>query len=111
MKRIMSFIGLFLNAIADFLYAPIIRYHMREVALKFPYLPGQVWLLPMLGEVKITMVTDDHITYKVIAEGEETTYFCKRREFAMYAKDLREFEEEKANKVIEFNLVHKKEDK
>jgi hypothetical protein len=86
---------------------------MREVALKFPYLPGQVWLLPMLGEVKITMVTDDHITYRVLSEGEEgelTTYFCKRREFAVYAKDLKEFEEEKPNKVIEFNLVQKKED-
>jgi len=93
--------------VADFLYAPIMRYHMREVALKFPYFPGQVWFLPHLGEVKIVGVTDDHINYTVLDSADETNYFCKRRDFAVFAHDPNELKKN----VVSFNLIKNKEER
>ena len=105
--RIFSFVGLVLNALADFLYTPIVRVYLREAAMKFPHLPGQCWFLPMLGEVRITGVTDYHITYVVLSDEEERSYVCKRTDFARLA----EIPQETRDNVVEFNIIHGKEDK
>lgn len=106
MMRIFAFFSLILSMLADFLYAPIVRAYMRETAMKFPHLPGQLWQLPMIGEVRITGVTDYHITYKITTDEEETSYSCKRTDFARLATSG----QESKDNVIKFNVHRGKED-
>lgn len=105
--RLLRIIGTFLGIVADFLYAPVIRYYMREVAIRTPHFPGQRWWLPLLGEVVITGVTDYHVNYKVTAEEDGETYVCSRRDFGIHAK-LQEDIEPNDN-VINLSLIHNKE--
>ena len=107
MRRLISVIEVILHLVADFLYAPILRAHLREVAMKIPFLPGQMWVLPRLGKVRIVGVTDYNVNYKLVdLEDDENTYTVSRKDFGLNCRGLEESsnDSQPSGKIIPLNF-------
>lgn len=106
MKRFLSIIELLFNYFADFLYAPLVRAHIREVALKAPLFPGQIWSLPNLGRIRIMSVSDTVVEYTLMNYDDDTFYICKRSDFFVHARDELEHTDQKNEKfkLLQFPL-------
>ena len=74
----------------DFLYSPLVRAYLREVAIRTPVLPGQIWNLPGIGEVKVTGVTDFHVSYRIEGDSFSDDYMCPRKDFVIHSIRERE---------------------
>ena len=72
-----------LRTVFDVIVSPFIRSYLRQVALRTPIFPGQVWTLPMVGEVLIVGATEDTISYL----SGESIYSTQRTEFVKYCQD------------------------
>lgn len=110
MKRLLDVITTICHLVADFLYAPILRSHLREVALKQPYFPGQIWRLPNLGRVRIKGVTDFHVNYSLMEdEFDDEVYTVSRKDFLVFSRSLEDPINEQNGTVIPFNFDRKRE--
>ena len=110
MRRLIDTVTVLCHMVADFLYAPLIRAHLREVALKSPYFPGQVWCLPYLGRVRIKGVTDFHVDYSLIDdETNDEVYTVSRKEFLVFSREVEDTSDEQNGTVIPFNFNRKRE--
>jgi len=112
MRRILDSISVILNLIADFIYAPLFRAHLREVALKAPLFPGQIWLLPRLGRVRVIGVTDSSVNYELLdAHDDENLYTSTRKDFFINCRGTEEpVEDNNMNgTIIPFNFSRKNE--
>jgi hypothetical protein len=107
--RLLQYFYLIGSLIMDFLWAPLWRIHIREVVLRVPVLPGQIWNLPGLGDVRVTWVTDDHVKYRVETDVLGDEYTCRRRDFVIHSiKDEEvKIHPPKLGLVIPFNLKDK----
>jgi len=101
MTKLIFVIRAIAGMIADFLYAPLIRAHLREIALKAPLFPGQVWFLPMLGRVRILTVSDTIVGYRAI-DADDELYHCSRRDFVILGKT--ELDDDRPAQVIPFKI-------
>ena len=72
-----------LRAIFDVVASPFVRSYLRQVALRTPIFPGQVWFLPMIGDVLIVGATDETVSYLC----GESIYSTQRAEFVKYCQD------------------------
>ena len=105
MQKLIFVINSILGLIADFLYAPLVRAHLREVALKAPLLPGQNWVLPHLGWVRVTTVGDHYVSYRVI-EGDDEILTCSRKDFVILCRS--EQDSDSSGQVIPFKIYTNK---
>jgi hypothetical protein len=107
--RLLQYFYLIGSLIMDFLWAPLWRIHIREVVLRVPVLPGQIWRLPGLGEVRVTWVTDHHVKYKVESDPFGEEYTARRRDFVIHSMKEEEvrLDPPKLGLVIPFNLKDK----
>ncbi len=103
----MSYIRVLVSSILDFLYMPLVRAHIREMALRVPLFPGQLWYLPMLGTVRIKSATDYTVTYIVLDEDGDENYVTKRSEFFKFA---RPHESDSQAHVIPFTVFNKEDE-
>jgi|688.fasta_scaffold331245_2 hypothetical protein len=106
MNKLILVINTIASMIADFLYAPIIRAHLRNVSLKVPLFPGQFWFLPHLGQVKIMSVSDTHVSYQAI-DTDDDVYHCSRRDFTTFGQSSPDSD---SGQVIPFKVHTKKEE-
>lgn len=88
--------------ILDFLYAPFVRAHIREILLSRPIFPGQIWDLPDLGQVKITSVNKSIVCYSI----EDDSYECSRKDFIIHASISKN---KSCCQIVEFNNHREKE--
>ena len=107
MMKLINVVSAMLSVIADFLWSPLIRAHIREVALRSPLFPGQFWTLPMLGLVQIKSVTDFHVTYTIESDSDEEEHTCRRSDFVIHAQVPVHDEPEHPGKVIQLNILTK----
>jgi len=109
-RKLFDVIAIVCHMLADFLYAPILRAHLREVALKAPYFPGQIWYLPRLGKVRVKGVTDFHVNYALLDdESSDEIYTVSRKDFLSFARDAEEPNNEQNGTIIPFNFNRKRE--
>ena len=110
MRKLFDTITLLCHMFADFLYAPLIRAHLREIAMKAPYFPGQIWYLPRLGRVRIKGVTDFHVNYSLMDdESNDDVYTVSRKDFLSFSRDAEDSNNEPKGTVIPFNFNRKHE--
>ena len=101
LNKLIFVISSIAGMIADFLYAPLIRAHLREIALKAPLFPGQVWYLPMLGRVRLVTVSDTFVGYRAM-DADDEMYHCSRKDFVVMGKT--ELDEADTAQVIPFKI-------
>jgi hypothetical protein len=108
MMKLLRVVSKLLGLIADFMWAPIVRAHIREVSLRVPIFPGQAWELPMLGIVTVSSVTDFHVSYRILDDPDEE-HTSRRQDFAIHAVPVtvESSNDDKNGKVIRLNLVQK----
>lgn len=108
--RLFQYLYLIGSLIMDFLWAPLWRIHIREIVLRVPVLPGQIWCLPGLGEVRVTWVTDHHVKYRAEGEVMADEYTCRRQDFVLHSMKEEEIrlDPPKLGLVIPFNNSKKK---
>lgn len=104
----MRIIAILFSAIIEFFYTPFVRAHIRLIALRTPIFPGQRWFLPMLGEVKVTAISEASITYVILAEECFDYHVVPRSEFVKFARDPSEVSP--AGKVVSFPKLVKKDE-
>lgn len=83
----MNVVNTLFSFLADLLYAPLVRAHIKEIALNAPLFPGQIWTLPMLSNVRILRVNNYSVTYTLLEteyDGEE--YVCSRSVFIVHGR-------------------------
>jgi len=109
-RKLFDTITLLCHMLADFLYAPLIRAHLREIAMKAPYFPGQIWYLPRLGRVRIKGTTEFHINYSLMDdESNDDVYTVSRKDFLSFSRDVADSNNEPKGTVIPFNFNRKHE--
>ena len=107
MRRLINVLEVIFNLIADFLYAPLFRAHLREVALKVSFLPGQTWLRPGLGRVRIMGATDYNLNYRLLdADEDDSMYTVSRKEFYLNCRSLEDStsDSQPSGKIIPLNF-------
>jgi len=102
----LTYIKYFFSSLLEFMYMPLVRAHVREMALRAPLFPGQLWVLPMLGVVRIKSTSDYTVTYTALDDTFDESHVVKRSEFFKFASPY----EEKPKAAIPFTVI-KKEDK
>jgi len=107
--RLLSYLSLMFSMFLDFLYAPLVRAHMREVVLRAPVIPGQIWVMPGLGDVRVVGITGYHVRYKVESDPFSDEYTCPRKDFVLHSmkRDEEAPKESKLGLVIPFNKKEK----
>jgi len=72
-----------IRAFIDVLFSPFVRAYIRQVAIKTPIFPGQVWNIPMIGEVLVVGITDETVSYFSV----DSVYSVSRSEFVKHCKE------------------------
>lgn len=106
MRKFLEVINVLFNVLADLLYAPLVRAYLKEIAIKAPLFPGQLWILPGVGEVGILRTDIYSVTYTLLEDDNEEIYICSRSEFVIHSRSVAESpvrsEEDSKLKLLQF---------
>jgi len=105
MRKFLTTINVLFNFLADLLYTPLVRAHLKEIAIKAPLFPGQRWTLPMIGIVRILRTDIYSVTYTLLeCDNDEEVYVCSRCEFVIHGRSVTDSPEEN-NEVPKLNII------
>lgn len=106
MRKFLEVINVLFSVLADLLYAPLVRAYLNEIAIKAPLFPGQLWILPGVGEVGILRTDIYSVTYTLLEGDDEEVYTCSRSDFVIHSRSAAELpvrkEEDSKLKLLQF---------
>lgn len=106
MRKFLEVINVLFSLLADLLYAPLVRAYLKEIAIKAPLFPGQLWTLPGVGKVGILRTNSYSVTYTLLEDDDEEIYTCSRSDFVIHSRSVAELpakkEEDSKLKLLQF---------